>query len=109
MGVDLFSFPHCQAASQAAFSPSQLAFQGPQVLPVSGREGRRQKVDLQQLSGQSGPVGDGLWASSPVRVGQLMKAEHKNRGHLVSMEALDTDIMSKHRHLKTTVRSLIGQ
>lgn len=69
--VYLFSFPHCQVASQATFSPSQPAFQGLQVLPVLGREGRRGKVDMQQLSGQSGPVGDGLWVSSPVWVGLL--------------------------------------
>lgn len=43
-----------------------------------GREGKRGKVDLQQLSGQSGLVGDGLLASSPVQVGLLIEPQNKS-------------------------------
>lgn len=78
MVVDLFSFPQCQVAFQEVFSPYQLAFQGPQVWPVWERGGRKGKADLLQLSGQGGPLGDGLWASSPVGVGLLLKRSSKD-------------------------------
>lgn len=98
----LFSSLQCQVASQAAFLPSQLAFLVPQVSLVRRREGRRGKVDLQQLSGQSGPGVDGLWASSPVWVCPLKKKKREqNKGYSVSK---DIDSLYRSRHLKTTVR-----
>lgn len=68
---------------------------------MSGKERTRGKVNLKQLSGQSGHVVDGLWASSPVWVELFIKSENKQNN--VSMEKFNIDILKQHSRLNKTI------
>lgn len=89
--------------SRAAFLLFLLAVQDRQVLTLSGKERTRGKVNLKQLSGQSGHVVDGLWASSPVWVGLFIKTENKQNN--VSMENFNIDILKQHSRLNKTINT----